>query len=387
MKKFMYCLLAGVFILCTGCREAVIQSSNESRESTVNSAEEIKETEADLSVQPGEKVAEHLFTYTELSLPETVAQAENIYCCYYSEDCVLWAVGARNSNGTGDGPLYYTEQFVLWDYSSDAQYFKVETDSDIRSAFPYSDGILYGEYHSLEDGILWDLCYTDGETVEILDSGTGRIWDDDPCLFPVDGLPYYFWVNGTDYKDTVYGVSRIVDGEVEEVFQSHAELPWVVGAKCNGRHYCFDISDEDENFATIVVGDADGILFEYQLEEKLCDYCVTDQYMVCVVCNEETRKGTVITVDLNTEKAESFEEPYGPLWQLSGGIGNQLLCVDNDWSPRYIDVETKSVVRVKHPLSGLSNKPVRFYPVDENHFLSFVDPDSNLYQLFLLTIE
>ncbi len=409
MKKLMCCLLAGIFLLCVGCGETGTGAMEESKEAPGDSGEtqpgsgeasgstEASAEKTDPPVRE-EKAAAPTFNYVELDLPDAVAQADNVYCSYQSEDCVLWSVGIRNSN-MGIGQMFYTDQFVLCSSNGDVQYFKMDTDSDILPAVPYEEGILYGVYQMSEDegdgdnlhnyiygAYRWDLCYTDGEKTLVLDSGKGCGLDDGPDLFMLDGVLHYIWVNReNDKTESEYGVSRIVDGEIQEVFRDYADLgdPRV---KCNGRQYCFHI-DDGRDYATIVVGDAGGILFEYQLEEKLCSYCITEQYLVCVVAYEGQSRGTVIMVDLETQEAESFDEIYGPLWQLSG-IGNIVLSVNYFWSPRYIDLEAKEAGCGRHPVSGLTpyNEPVRYYPIDENRFYCLVD-DKNGYRFYLLTLE
>ncbi len=419
MKKLICCLLAGILLLCVGCGEAGTGAMEEPKEAPGGSGETqpgsgeasgSTEASAEKTNPPvrEEKAAAPTFNYVELDPPDAVAQANHVYCTYQSEDCVLWSVGVRNSNVTG--PLHFTDQFVLWSSNGDVQHFKMDTDCDIFSAVPYEEGILYGAYQMSEDAgdkkdgayfydylygtYRWDLCYTDGEKTLVLDSGTGCSWVDDPYLFMLDGMPHYFWVNRNDDKtESEYGVSRVVDGEVQEVFRDHVVLPWENIVHCNGRQYCFDI-DDGRDYATIVVGDADGILFEYQLEEKLCSYCITEQYLVCVVAYEGQSRGTVIMVDLETQEAESFDEIYGALWQLNG-IGNIVLSVNNNWSPRYIDLEAKEAGCGRHPVSGLTphNEPARYYPIDENRFYCLVgygkdsSGEGDDYRFYLLTLE
>ncbi len=408
MKKLMCCLLAGIFLLCAGCGETGTGAMEESKEAPGDSGEtqpgsgeasgstEASAEKTDPPVRE-EKAAAPTFNYVELGLPDAVAQANDVYCTYQSEDCVLWSISARNSNIMGQR-IFYTEHFVLCGSNGDVQYFEIDTDSVANSALPYSDGILYGIDRFSENeehgAYFWDLCYTDGETTVVLDTGKGCSWDDDPYLFMLDGVPHYIWVNcDSSGAESEYGISRVVDGEVQEVFRDCADLPWGFGIECNGRQYCFDI-DDGRDYATIVVGDAGGILFEYQLEEKLCSYCITDQYLVCTVCNEQkVSQGAVITVDLETEEVESFGV-YGDLWRVSG-IGNLLLSVNMDWAPRYIDLEAKLAGHGRHPVNGISidNEPIRYYPIDENRFYCFVGSgkdssgEGDDYRFYLLTLE
>ncbi len=354
MKKLLLLIALSMLLLCAAC------------DNTVNE-------QGQGSILPA-------FQYEELALPENLTNADHLFCCYSDAKYTLLSV--CSDNGRQFGPLSKTDSIFLCDIAGGMQYFTVATDAYITSAVPHKDGVLYVDYEEYADGsVKWSVVYTDGETHTTLDSGSAVSYDRIPYLFKVGSNTYYIWEDSAGF-----GVDLINNTDTECVIRRTDCALTAVTAYSNAEQYYFIVSYSHLPYATFVVCNTEGVVYEYTLGGKITSCTIADTYAVCGVGNEETGECWLELIDLFTGQKSVIRSPYGALYTLRGN-GEDCVCVDSFWNPYYVSLSNKSISPMPSADAGASTGTTNlFYPIGSGKFFVMLQKQDG-YRFYHLTLS
>ena len=366
MKRILALILVALLLLC-GC------AHGEPAPTTASGEPETPQTtapEADTTLpSQTEPLPEPEARWEELPCPQGLFDVDreenprgNVQILYSDAERLLLAEYSYkysqedvDAGRVGDGYLYYTDAFRLWDLEGGVTAFPVSSDAQIVSALPWEDGVIYVEYGpwSEDAGVTWSVLQTDGTASEVLDTGTAESCYEIPVLFFSDAIPHYLCKtpNGT-------AVRRIRDGKAELLLEAEGCYLFNqrgVAVESNGTQYCFGTgTTPDTPEDLLLICDSEGIVYEYTLRGKLMSWAVTDKYAVCFTYDEDDCY-YIEAVDLATREEKRFPVPLGSAFDWNRMKGSGTACVlwagAMNYRFFYVDIDAEQLTELPS-LSG-----------------------------------
>lgn len=365
MKRLFYVIIVSLIILnLTAC------AIGQPEPTTTNTEISTTEPKQDTSESPTEEIPvleKYTVSYEKADFPEEIKNAVWAVICYSDEDEYIVSLAAdRHANV---GLCYATYEILYLRVDDEVCHIEVDPmqEMSVISAVPWGDSVVYSAQSCRTSGgrVGWKVLLSDGITESVVAEGNAASWDMPPIVFELNGTPCFFAVDGDKY-----GIKTV---EGKEIFSHQEKISMTTSVASNGHYFSFLADGTGKEFATFMVGNENGILYEYPLDEKVCSSTITDDYACVAVCSEQTLKGKVIGINLLNGEVEEICEADGPLWQLIGN-GDILLGVNELWEPSCVDIVKKE----SYKLSGYEGThSVKFYPIGENKFLSQVRLERN----------
>jgi hypothetical protein len=301
--------------------------------------------------------------YTKVDINFNIEENQSETLCYADDDLALFSVGTRN--GKPEGPLYDTDHIVSYDYNNEKviNTFKIDYDGYIFSAVPYKNGVIYVDYTGALADTKWQVKFTDGDKQLVLDEGECSSYFETPSIILTNGTPVYVWQN-TSYDFNRYGVNKVEDMTVSNIFTDTENKLGTVYLYGNGKEYCALIQKPDSEFGSVVVGNLDGQLFTYDLKHKLTSFGITNEKVVCALADSD-RDMYIQSIDIEKQTVED-KVIYKQIYGLVGLNNNTIVYAnDKDICQRDIDNFEKTEIPSTEEISGVSGLRV-IYPISEN---------------------
>ncbi len=361
-KRNMLLALLLAAVLCAGCMTAPAQDG-----------------------EPG--------TFQKIDIPIVLADRQDVDCCYMDGEAGIFVV--RDRNGASTGPIYDTQYFCLMDDFAVEKLFNINSERAIFSMIPYQDGILYVDLmymprsETTENYINWTLKWiTEEQTISIAE-GKIDYYLDVPRLFLLDGVPHYLW-KAWDGSG-MFGINRVEGTESIPAFtEKEYTIDHMPPLECNGKQYAFHVSREDDPYATVLIGDATGILYRCAMDKKITSYAINDSSFVCGLADETDPNKTefsVLSMSLKDGKTETFPVDI-PIWRFCGS-GESFLAVDDNWHLLVVDTQAQKVEMLSRP-QEVGDVPSTTYAMGDNQyyirFSKSLGRGKRLYTHYILTI-
>lgn len=328
--------------------------------------------------------------YEKLNIDLALNTDQSTYCCYQDKKTILFSVGTKNDRS--EGPSVDTDYIAAYDYKKQSvvKKYDLNSESEIISALPYGDGILYVDYTGVFETVNWSVVFMDDSGKKVLDQGTVASFDDAPYFQSVDNTPVYLWENdqGGHYA---CGVKKIVDFEAESIFEETSYKLDGLQISSNGKQYCYMASRDTDTYATFFIGDLSGILYEHPLSSKIISFAINGSYAICGLGDNPGGKEvfSVDAVNLKTGEAKSFGVDRA-LYRMSGGRGKTCLCVDNRYTAYFVDVEAGKIEKFALPKEIAERTwvgwSILFYPTGSSEYIVRFDGSGNRLQFYRMRV-
>lgn len=333
-------------------------------------------------------------TFQKIDFPIVFAdKRDKANCCYMEGETGIFAV--RNRNGASDGPLFDTQALCLTDNFVIKKVFDLNSERAIVSMVPYQDGILYVDLTHVpwseteKNYVHWTLKWiTEEQTVSIAQGRT----DGDleiPRLFLLGGVPHYLW-KAWDGSG-MFGINRVEGTESIPVFtEKEYTIDCMPPFECNGKQYAFDVSREGDPYATVLIGDATGILYRCAMDKKITSYAINDSSFVCGLADETDPNRTefsVLSMSLKNGKTETFSADI-PIWRFCGS-GESFLAVDDNWHLLVVDTQAQEVRILSRPQEVGDASSTAVAMGDDQYYIRFsktLGKGEHVYTHYILTI-
>lgn len=318
-------------------------------------------------------------SYEEIKVDLDLLEGESETCCYCTDSKMVFSVGKRN--GAKTGPLVNTEYLILYDYvdNSKTEKYTLKTDAYIYNAVPYQEGILYATYDQADgDKTSWKVNYIDKNGIKELDSGISRNYENVPHFAMINDFPVYVFED-VDQNGYRAGAKKVLDLNVESIFEDNDEKQLCTSGilPSNGTQYMVMMGKEDEDFATMVIGDEHGIVQQHTLNEKLISYSINKNYAICSTAQNDN---TFSIVSLNlVEGTVSNTDAGRALYRITGGEGDSMVSVDYTFDLFAINAGEKSTKNKLTFPAGITKEEatIIFYPTSASDYV--VSMDQNKY--------
>lgn len=321
------------------------------------------------------------FTYSEISFPDTISQADGLFCCDQTADSVILSVGKQN--GKPNGPTLDTTALAVCTLDGEVKSYPVETKAYITSAVLFQDAVYYVDYSQNEDAtVSWKIVRTDGTQAENIVQGSADNYEVVPKLFRLDEELFYIWKE----SDT-FGVKQIKDNACTEVFtMSDCSLMGIMGidVAAAGDKFCFLADCPSEQYATFFICGKEGVISKHPLPQKPMHFAISEDYATCGIGDETTGKCAIFAVDLDTDEEITIEHPYGPIWCLRSD-GSSCIGVTDNWIPYYVDITGKTFTKMPLPKHSESLGNILYYRTSPSRFFVMMRL-SDHYQFYALTL-
>ncbi|MGF6376970.1 hypothetical protein M2140_002049 [Clostridiales Family XIII bacterium PM5-7] len=325
----------------------------------------------------GEKKAEA--SYEEVTVDLGLQESESATCCYCTDSKMVFSVGKRNDAKTG--PLVNTEYLMLYDYMDNGktEKYSMKTEAYIYNAIPYKEGILYATYDgAYTDKTPWSVNYIDKNGIKELDSGTARNYENIPHFAMIEDVPVYVF---EDFDKNSYraGTKKVLDMKVESIFENADDEQLCTSGvlPSNGKQYMIMVGSEEDEYATAVIGDENGIVKTHTLKEKLISYGINKDYAVCsTALNDNTF--SMVAIDL-ADGTTSYTDAGRALYRITGGEGDSMVSVDYTFDMFSINTGEKSTKNKLNFPDGITKEEatIIYYPTSASSYI--VSMDNNKY--------
>lgn len=325
-------------------------------------------------------------TYRPIALNFDILENQYETSCYHGEETLIFSIGENNGRQTG--PFVNTTSLILYDHINEKviKEFSVNTEAYVYSALPYQDGILYVDYDGTFENVKWKLTFINEEEKKIIKEGWCNNWDQTPVLSTIDNTPVFFWEDRVDGTVTL-GLSKLVDGEIINIFEQAKQGSGNSYFTTNGHEYFFI---EGEEYGIFAVGDMSGLKQKYPLDKKLVSYTMTQKYIVCSLAenNDGEEKYYLLRIDINNGK-EKRKEVSQHLYRLEGFGKNTCIGVYYDFRPFYIDLKTLEISEGSYPPDREGSTCGKtYFRASENSGIAICSPyDQRIDSYYFMTLS
>lgn len=368
LKRIFGLLFAFTLLLLSACNDYVQRDNSQNGADNTATMQTVSSEAVVVDIPPAPT-----FKYEELSVPHELKEADYLYFCYSDDNQIIVSVGAKREKEWGERSNV-TKYICVCDSELQVEktYSISLTDTDIISAVPYKEGIAYAcfedEFSNGEYNCTWQIVYTDGENDEVLDSGMCSYYDFTPSLFILENeLCYLYGERLPDSRGFV--VKRIKDGDVETIIENNDARLCSAFAKSNGDNFCLLADYPGREFATFLICDSAGIIYEHDLNAKITSHSINDIYAICGTGDEQADEFFAELVCLVNGEGKLLKFPYGsPLYCMTANA-DSIICVNNSWKPYYIDVPNERFISMPLPLTVGDFVPIDFVPISDTEYL------------------
>lgn len=225
------------------------------------------------------------------------------------------------------GPSVSTEYLAVYDLEKGtiSQKVDVETEAYIVNAAWFQEGIVYVDYENPLDKTTWSILRRDDSGTHLIAQGNARSWMAVPHLAVLENRLLFLW---EDPDAGSIGIYEITGSTYSELFSVERFSLYSTEFYHNGQEFCFMAGRPEAEFATIFVGNADGIQYQYDLSHKLTSYAISNHAVLVGLGDEKTKEFFALNLDLDTYEASLFKV-YRPLYRMTAGQSETALCVDD----------------------------------------------------------
>ncbi|MFR1722726.1 hypothetical protein [Emergencia timonensis] len=310
---------------------------------------------------------------------------ESGFVCYVDKEVIVFSVGKRNKLDVG--PLVDTEYLAVYNFKKKqvVRYFYTMTESFICDVIPYHNGILYSTYKRsrIEKQIFeWEVVYINSQGKKLLDEGQCTSYEMIPSFTLINSKPVYLLENISNGK-YICCIKRITNMRLSTIFISKTYKLLETTIDGNGKQYCF-LAVED-NQPMLIIGDEKEILIEYKIQGKINSFDINKKYAL-ISLQEDSLQQSLHTLDLKSKKELKYNFEEG-LYRLTGGTGEDCLCVDWEFTPYQINLEKQCIFKLKKPKKYENeSQSISFYPISNLRYVISLDIDDK-WSLYLMDLE
>lgn len=354
-KKTFFLSLILIFVL-------MLLSCSGEKSSEQLDSQKIKKNEA-LNLENKQK--EISMKYEKINPQLSLEEDEIETLCYTDENYLVFSVGKKN--GALNGPTIDTQYLVVYDCQKKKLIVKYEIklDSYVADAIPYGEGLLYSYYKKVKaekETYQWKVVYINrkNQRGQLIDQGLCQNYDRIP-RFAILGQSTVYLYENIEYNERFCGVKKVKGEKALNFFKSHDLELLETTIDSNRRKCCFLAIKKNTPILAII--EENGDIAEYEVDGKIMAFDINPSFaMVSLQDKVQENQFSLHVVDLRTKKTMNFESTI-ELYRLKGGEDSFCYCVDWQFKPYQIDIESGTISRINLPKKyEYKNPAIYFYP-------------------------
>lgn len=303
-------------------------------------------------------------------------QGDISHLCYTDEERAIFTSGTKKD--VPEGPLVDTKCITIYDLENQKirKTFNISEENYIYNVVPYMDGILYASYdfNAKNDLYEWKLSYRDENDKKILDKGTCSNYDRIPQIVLINETPVYIFENivANNGSAAAYtcGVKIIRGMQIGLIMETDEFELLQTTLDSNGREYFF-LAEKDGKLRCYI-GDLESVDESFDIDGKLGSFSINNSYVAVSIekagSTEENPEYHLLTFNLRTRKLKKYNTEE-ILYRLSGGSGENCMCVDWTFAPYKVNLENGKVEKMSLPKGIEEGTAVSFFPLNETSYL------------------
>lgn len=334
--------------------------------------------------QPVEKTTFENAVYTKIPLNFEIGEMQSETCCYADEEYMIFSVGTKNGKPEGIG--VFTDYLMLYNYNNGEviKKYDIKSKGYVMNAVPYEDGILYTDYDGNLGPMNWQIKFVNDKGIEILDEGACNAYWGTPQIILVEGIPVYAWNDFPDKGEKTYGINKITEGKIVNIFRENRAWQGDVQFAGNKKQYFLMVETDEGLYGfkmKVLVGDLDKILFTYETEDGILSSDITKDYVAMSMAKSMDEK---YLTKLRLKDGKAYTQEIGrDMYRIKGLEDNTCLFVDYNFNLFQTDLDSWERVELPLPEEFMGKtQATAYFPINKDRcMVHFSVEEDELYYI------